>query len=230
MVLTWGTILCIVCLMVTLIRIRLGAYFFQTTKRPSITTKESPLEQFLRSVSLKKLSGKIVVSRALFIYLRGHMVMYPSTRFADPSGGPVVTVCGGPWESVWGNKINPRGCGSGQQVRSLLIKCQLPRWMWFITLRRPPTTIHHMTSSRRLNPGLPTTHNVSGWMDMTVNFRLFRGCHYPLLVWLCVWSVSLWTPSGHFIYWFVVCWQTVTSPHHYSFSSSLISDLAVFYS
>lgn len=30
-------------------------------------------------------------------------------------------------------KLNPYGLGSWQQFRCLLIKCQLPRWMWITT-------------------------------------------------------------------------------------------------
>lgn len=41
--------------------------------------------------------------------------------------GWVVEIHGSPRESVWENKINLHGYGSRQQVRSVLIKRQLPR-------------------------------------------------------------------------------------------------------
>ncbi len=72
-------------------------------------------------------------------------------------------VCGGSAKAVWGNKINPRGSRLWQQVRSLLIKCQLPRWMWFVTLRRPLRTIHHMISKGRLKALWQTKHFQGGW-------------------------------------------------------------------
>lgn len=42
-------------------------------------------------------------------------------------------------------KLNPNGSGSGQQFRCLLIKCQLPRWMWLTTQR---AQIQHSISKR----------------------------------------------------------------------------------
>lgn len=72
-------------------------------------------------------------------------------------------VCGGSAKAVWGNKINPCGSRLWQQVRSLLIKCQLPRWMWFVTLRRPLRTIHHMISKGRLKAVWQTKHFQEGW-------------------------------------------------------------------
>lgn len=72
-------------------------------------------------------------------------------------------VCGGSAKAVSGNKINLRGSRLWQQVRSLLIKCQLPRWMWFVTLRRPLRTIHHMISKGRLKAVWQTKHFQAWW-------------------------------------------------------------------
>lgn len=87
-------------------------------------------------------------------------------------------VCGGSAEAVWGNKINPRGSRLWQQVRSLLIKCQLPRWMWFVTLRRPLRTIHHMISKGRLKALRQTKHFQPGWRfcrpSVRLSIRLFQ--------------------------------------------------------
>lgn len=66
----------------------LGAYISPNTQKANTTPHHHP-EHLIGSVSLKKWSGKIVVSHALFIYqcACGHMMMCPSTRFADLSGG-----------------------------------------------------------------------------------------------------------------------------------------------
>lgn len=88
-------------------------------------------------------------------------------------------VCGGSAKAVWGNKINPRGSRLWQQVRSLLIKCQLPRWMWFVTLRRPLRTIHHMISKGRLKAVWQTKHFQAGWRFCRSSVCSFRAFVHP---------------------------------------------------
>ena len=100
-------------------------------------------------------------------------------------------------ESVWENKINLRSSGSWQQVRSLLIKRHLPRWTWFITQKRPQSTIHHYISRGRFKP---TEHH---------NTRCYPNVQLAHMLWW--WQVVCW------YYWFtrfprflVVQYHTIT--------------------
>jgi len=98
----------------------------------------------------------------LFVLAAGPCPCFWHRWFADQREASRF-VCGGSSEAVWGNKINPRGSRLWQQVRSLLIKCQLPRWMWFVTLRRPLHTIYHMIPKGRLKALRQTKHFEPGW-------------------------------------------------------------------